>query len=136
MAAVTNATPLISLDAVVIDTETTGLDPRKARLIEIAAVRVASGRIESAQSFRRLVDPGEAIPREATAIHGIDAATIADAPPFAEIWPEFSTFIGSSVVIGHTIGFDLAVLQHECERAGLHWQKAAIWLLLDLELED
>jgi DNA polymerase-3 subunit epsilon/CBS domain-containing protein len=123
MAAVTNATPLISLDAVVIDTETTGLDPRKARLIEIAAVRIASGRIESARSFRRLVNPGEAIPRETTAIHGIDAAAVADAPSFPQVWPEFSAFIGPSVVIGHTIGFDLAVLQRECERAGLHWQR-------------
>ena len=43
MAAVTNATPLISLDAVVIDTETTGLDPRKARLLEAAAVRIVAG---------------------------------------------------------------------------------------------
>lgn len=123
MAAVTNATPLISLDAVVIDTETTGLDPRKARLVEVAAVRIASGRIESAQSFRRLVNPGEAIPRETTAIHGIDAATVKDAPSFPEVWPEFSAFVGSAVVIGHTIGFDLAVLQRECERAGLHWQR-------------
>ena len=46
MAAVTNATPLISLDAVVIDTETTGLDPRKARLLEAAGVRIVAGEIE------------------------------------------------------------------------------------------
>jgi DNA polymerase-3 subunit epsilon/CBS domain-containing protein len=123
MAAVTNATPLISLDAVVLDTETTGLDPRKARLIEIGAVRIVSGRIESAQSFRRLVNPGEAIPGESTAVHGIDAAAVADASPFPQVWPDFLQFIGSSVVIGHTIGFDLAVLQRECERAGLSWQK-------------
>jgi CBS domain-containing protein len=123
MAAVTNATPLISLNAVVIDTETTGLDPRKARLIEVAAIRIASGRIESAQAFCRLVNPGEPIPRETTAIHGIDAAAVADAPAFAQVWPDFSSFVGSSVVIGHTLGFDLAVLQRECERAGLHWHR-------------
>ncbi|MGV3634649.1 MAG: exonuclease domain-containing protein, partial [Pseudorhodoplanes sp.] len=123
MAAVTNATPLISIDAVVIDTETTGLDPRKARLIEVAAVRIVSGRIEPAQSFRRLVNPGEIIPRESTAVHGIDAAAVADAPAFAQVWPEFSDFVGSSVVIGHTVGFDLAILQRECERAGLRWQR-------------
>jgi DNA polymerase-3 subunit epsilon/CBS domain-containing protein len=123
MAAVTNATPLISLDAVVIDTETTGLDPRKARLIEIGAVRIVSGRIEAAQSFRRLVNPGDPIPRETTAIHGIDAAAVADAPVFAQVWTEVSDFLGSSVVIGHTIGFDLAVLQRECERAGVRWQR-------------
>ena len=62
MAAVTNATPLISLDAVVIDTETTGLDPRKARVIEIGAVRLVAGRIEPGQTFRSLVQMGEKIP--------------------------------------------------------------------------
>ncbi len=41
-----NATPLIALDAVVIDTETTGLDPAKARIVEVAAVRIAGGRID------------------------------------------------------------------------------------------
>jgi DNA polymerase-3 subunit epsilon/CBS domain-containing protein len=126
MAAVTNATPLISLDAVVIDTETTGLDPRKARLLEVAGVRIAGGRIDNDETFRRLINPGEAIPPETTAIHGIDAADVADAPPFQGVWPDFSGFIGSSIVIGHTLGFDLAVLQRECERAGLHWQRPRI----------
>ena len=46
MTAVSNATPLIALDAVVIDSETTGLDPTKARLVEVAAVRLAAGRLE------------------------------------------------------------------------------------------
>ncbi len=123
MAAVTNATPLISLDAVVIDTETTGLDPRKARLLEIAACRIVSGRIEPTQSFRRLINPGEAIPASSTAIHGIDAAKVENAPSFGQVWPEFLDFVGSSVVIGHTVGFDLAILQRECERAGLRWQR-------------
>ena len=123
MASVTNATPLIALDAVVIDTETTGLDPRKARVIEVAAVRIVAGRIESAQSLRRLINPQEPIPPASTAVHGIDAGAVADAPDFAQAWPEVSAFLGSSVVIGHTVGFDLAVLQRECERAGLHWKR-------------
>ncbi len=123
MAAVTNATPLIALNAVVIDTETTGLDPRKARLIEVAAVPIVSGRIEETRSFRRLINPGEPIPRESTAIHGIDSAAVAHAPSFPQVWPDYSEFVGASVTIGHTIGFDLAVLQRECERAGLHWQR-------------
>jgi DNA polymerase-3 subunit epsilon/CBS domain-containing protein len=121
MAAVTNATPLISLDAVVIDSESTGLDPRKSRLIEVGAVRLACGRIDGDRTFRRLVDPGEPVPRQSTAIHGIDAAALADAPSFAQIWPDLSAFIGSSVLIGHTLGFDLALIGRECDRAGLHW---------------
>src|SRR5262249_54766896 len=60
-----------------------------------------------------------AIPAAATRIHGIDDAAVSAAPPFVEVWPEFSAFIDGSIVIGHALGFDLAVLERECERAGL-----------------
>lgn len=113
--------PLIALDAVVIDTETTGLDPRKAWIVEIAAVRLVGGRLQPEAVFRRLVRPGEPIPKLATGIHGIDDAAVADAPAFASVWPELAAFIGDAVVIGHAIGFDLAVLKRECERAGIAW---------------
>jgi signal-transduction protein with cAMP-binding, CBS, and nucleotidyltransferase domain len=56
MADVGGATPLIALDAVVIDSETTSLDPAKARIVEIAAVRLVAGRVDTADAFRRLVD--------------------------------------------------------------------------------
>ena len=115
--------PLIALDAVVIDTETTGLDPRKAWIVEIAAVRLVGGRLQPKTAFRRLVRPGEPIPKLAIGVHGIDDAAVADAPAFADIWPELSTFIGDAVVIGHAIGFDLAVLKRECERAGIVWTR-------------
>ena len=122
MPAVTNATPLISLDAVVIDTETTSLEPRKARILEVAGIRIVSGRIEPKQTFRSLVNPRETISVFSTAIHGIDNGTVADAPLFPAVWPEFQSFVGDNVVIGHTLGFDLAVLQQECKRAGLIWR--------------
>ncbi len=123
MASWRNATPLIAIDAVVIDTETTGLDPRKARILEIASVRLSAGEVEASGSFRRLIQPGEPIPQAATAIHGIDAAKVAGAPGFAAVWPEFSAYVGPSIMVGHTIGFDLAVLKRECERAGLTWAR-------------
>ena len=124
MAAVTNATPLIALDAVVIDTETTGLDPRKARLVEIGAVRLASGRIEPGDTFRSLVQPNEPVSPKAVAVHGIDAGKLAGAPVFSEIWPKLSEFVGgNSVLIGHTLGFDLAILQRECARANIAWER-------------
>ena len=114
--------PLLSLDAVVIDTETTGLDPRKARVIEIAGVRLSGGKLDAGGSFRQLLRPaGESIPAETTRIHGIDDAMVARSPPFADVWPGFSAFLGQAVVIGHTVGFDLAVLKRECDLAGLPW---------------
>src|SRR5262245_57563497 len=116
-----NATPLISLDAVVIDTETTGLDPAEARIVEIAAIRIVGGRL-SDEVFRSLVSPGISIPPTATAIHHIDDAKVAGAPRFADVWPPLVDFIGGAVVIGHNIGFDLAVLDRECKRAGLAYR--------------
>jgi DNA polymerase-3 subunit epsilon/CBS domain-containing protein len=123
MAVWRNATPLIAIDAVVIDTETTGLDPRKARVLEVAGVKLAAGRMQPHAGFQRLVQPGEPIPQAATVVHGIDAAKVADAPVFTAVWPEFAGFIGSSLVIGHTVGFDLAIIKRECERAGLTWTR-------------
>ncbi len=118
MAVGRNATPLIALDAVALDTETTGLDPRKARIVEIGAVRLLGGRLDSSAPFWSLVQPGEPIPATATRIHGIDDSKVAAAPPFADIWPKFSTYVGAAVVIGHTLSFDLTVLKRECERVG------------------
>ena len=121
MATAGNATPLISLEAVVVDTETTGLDPAKARIVEIGAVPLKKGKLDEATAWRRLVNPGEPIPAVATGIHKIDDAMVADAPGFAAAWPEFAKAMQGAVWIGHTIGFDLAVLKRECERAGLPW---------------
>ena len=79
--------PLLSLDAVVIDTETTGLDPRKARVIELAGVRLLAGKL-SPTKFRQLLRPAdETIPAETTRIHGIDDAMVAESPLFADVWP-------------------------------------------------
>ena len=115
---VRNSTPLIALDAVVVDTETTGLDPAEARIVEIAAIRIVGGRL-SDETFRSLVSPGVSIPPAATAIHHIDDAKVAGALRFADVWPALVDFIGRAVVIGHNIGFDLAVLDRECKRADL-----------------
>jgi DNA polymerase-3 subunit epsilon/CBS domain-containing protein len=114
-----NATPLIALDAVALDTETTGLDPRSARIVEIGAVRIIGGRLEDpSDAFRSLVRPDESIPASATRIHGIDQAAVVLAPAFAKVWTDLSHYIGDAVIIGHTIGFDLAVLKRECGRIG------------------
>ena len=64
---VANLTPLITLDAVVIDTETTGLDPAKAHIVEIAALRLAVGEIDNMASFRSLVRPDQPIPGDRNA---------------------------------------------------------------------
>ena len=121
VAALLNATPLIALDAIVLDTETTGLDPRKARIVEMAAVRIIGGQVDAGEPLRRLVDPGEPVPPEASRIHGINDLILKGAPDFRQVWPEFRELFAGTVLIGHTIGFDLAMLLNECRRSGYPW---------------
>ncbi len=114
-----SATPLLALDAVVLDTETTSLEPAHARVVELAGIRLVSGRIDQNAPFHVLIDPGEPIPAISTSIHGIDAARIKNAPGFIAAWQDFVSFLGKDPVVGHTTAYDLAVLSHECERAGV-----------------
>jgi DNA polymerase-3 subunit epsilon/CBS domain-containing protein len=123
MADRTSATPLLALDAVALDTETTSLDPRAARIVEIGAVRLSSGRLSEDETFRSLVNPQVPIPPVSTEVHGIDDARVQAAPDFAKIWPQVSDYIGGSVVIGHSIGYDLAILANETLRAGLDFSR-------------
>ena len=118
----TSVAPLIAINAVVMDTETTGLDPANARVIEIGAVRLTGGRIADAPPLRRLVRPDIPIPADSTRIHGFDDAAVADAPRFAAAWPELAGYFDNTVLIGHSIGFDLAVLERECARAKIPWR--------------
>lgn len=118
-----NAMPLIALDAIVLDTETTGLDPSKARLIEIGAVRLRGGQLYDKNAFRRLIRPPEPVPPVSTAVHGINDLMLANAPPFEALRDDVRKFIDGELVIGHSIGFDLAILANEFRRAGAEWKK-------------
>ena len=118
-----SATPLLALDAVAFDTETTGLDPARARIVELGAVRLAAGRVNGNDCFHTLIDPREPIPPASTKIHGIDSARVAGAPEFALAWPKLAAFVGDVPLIGHTIDFDMAALAAETKRAGIEWRR-------------
>ena len=113
--------PLLSLDAVVIDTETTGLDPRKARVIELAGVRLSAGKLAAGDQFRQLLRPAdEPIPAETTRIHGIDDAMVAERP-VRRCLAQLQSLSRPGRGDRHTVGFDLAMLKRECDLAGLPW---------------
>lgn len=116
-----SAMPLIALEAIVLDTETTGLDVKTSHLVEIGAVRLTRGRIAADVVFHVRIDPGVPIPATATAVHGIDAAALTGAPRFAEIWPALDAFLDGGLIVGHSIGFDLAMLRREHVLAGRVW---------------
>ncbi len=116
------ATPLSALDVVVLDTETTGLDARVARIIQIGALRIAGGRLQEPALLDRLVNPGEAIPSASTSVHGIRDADVAGQSDFAGVAERLDQILGGAVVVGHTIGFDTTVLETEMHRAGRTWR--------------
>jgi len=125
-----SGTPLGALNAVVLDTETTGLNPQKDRIIEIGAVRIAGGRLESDSHFVRQVNPGISVPEASTRIHGLTDADLAGAPDFPDAFAAFSNWVGDAPVLGFSLGFDLGVLKAEHQRCQLKWT-APRWL--DLE---
>jgi DNA polymerase-3 subunit epsilon/CBS domain-containing protein len=113
-----HSTPLIALEAVVLDTETTGLDARVARLVQIGALRLRGGSLVPEVRFESLVNPGRPIPQSAITVHGITDAMVTEAPHFAAIAPTLEAFIGTAIIIGHTIQYDLAILAREYGLAG------------------
>lgn len=116
-----SGTPLRSLSLAVIDTETTGLDTATARIVELGGVWIERGRLDEARVFARLIDPAMPMPPQASAIHAIHDRDVAGQPAFGEVAADFARWIGGAVVLGCALGFDLAVLKREHERAGLSW---------------
>lgn len=93
---------------VVVDTETGGLAAGRDVLLEVAAVRCEN--FEPVEVFQTFVNPGRAIPAEATAINGITNEMVAGAPVFADILPALQSFIDGYNLVGHNLEFDLKFL--------------------------
>jgi DNA polymerase-3 subunit epsilon len=114
-------TRLSDLPVVVLDTETTGLDVANDSIVSIGAVRLHGARLFRNRVFETLVKPGRPIPRSSTAIHGIGDAMVKDAPNLAAAWMSLAPMLANCAVVGHNIGFDLALLKREVEAAGSPW---------------
>ena len=115
------AVPLASLEAVALDTETTGLHPGTDRIVQIGAVALHGSAIETVDVFERMVDPGMPIPPSSSAIHGITDDDVRSAGSAREALPALTLWIGQRLVIGWSIGFDLAMLKAEHVRCDTPW---------------
>jgi DNA polymerase III subunit epsilon len=101
---------------IVLDTETTGLDPFQGhRLIEIGCIELIN-RIPSGEVFHRYVNPERDVPAEAFAIHGLSAEFLKDKPLFAEIADDLLAFIRDAPLVIHNAAFDLGFINAELER--------------------
>lgn len=117
-------TPLERLPMVAIDCETTGLDPRRDRIVSFAAIRIDEGlRVSSRPALDLLIDPGIEIPARAVAVHHIDRAHLAGAPSFGDAFATIAATLAGAVLVGHHIGFDLAILRREAVRARRTWRE-------------
>jgi len=103
---------------IIFDTETTGLDSRVERVIEIGAVELVN-RFATGRTFHVYINPdGRDIHPDAQAVHGISAADLADKPVFAGIFDEFNEFIDGATLIAHNANFDMGFINAEFARLG------------------
>lgn len=104
---------------IVLDTETTGLDPKQGhRIIELAAIEL-EGRKISTRRFHRYLNPEREIEESAVAVHGLTYERLQNEPKFADIATSFMDFIDGAELIIHNAPFDMGFLNHELELLGL-----------------
>ena len=103
---------------IVLDTETTGLDPQLGdRIVEIGAVELLN-HMPTGRSFHAHVNPQRAVPEDAVAVHGLTTSFLADKPVFAAVADAFLAFIGNARLVIHNASFDLKFLNAELGWAG------------------
>ncbi len=101
----------------VVDTETTGLDSQKDRIIEIAAIRVRAGK--EVARFETLVKPGRKLSKKIVELTGITDADLTDAPKQPEALQKFQEFLRDDIIVAHNATFDVNFLYDSFQRCEL-----------------
>lgn len=118
---------------IVLDTETTGLNPRGGdRIVEIGGVELIN-HIPTGQSYHVYINPERSMPREAFDVHGLSDEFLADKPKFAEVGPGFAEFIAGARLVIHNAAFDIGFINAEFGRIGVdpvHWDNVLDTLAL------
>ena len=115
---------------IVLDTETTGLDPRTGhRLIEIACVELEDF-LPTGRTFHRYVHPDRPIDPDAQRVHGISLEFLTGSPRFheAEVCGAFLDFVGDAVLVAHNASFDRGFVNAELERANREGLGESRWI--------
>ena len=103
---------------IVLDTETTGLDPTSGdRIVEIGCIELVN-HIPTGRHHHVYVNPERSMPEEAFRVHGLSDSFLADKPKFAEVADAFLDFIGTGTLVIHNAGFDIGFLNAELARIG------------------
>ena len=119
--------PAISHNYVVVDLETTGLNPKKDRVVSVGAFRIVEGRIRLGEVFNELTNPGRDIPPESIRVHAIVPDMIRSARPAWEVFEDFLDFLGKDILVAHHARFDMYFINWVMrERYGFRLQNLVV----------
>ena len=107
-----------------LDLETTGLDPKEHKIIEIGAVKVKNGKITD--RFSSMVLPGRRITERITQITGITQEDLVGAPQIEDVLPDLLAFIGEDILLGHSVLFDYSFVKKAATNLDLPFEKQAV----------
>ncbi len=103
---------------IILDTETTGLDPSKGhRIVEIGCIEIWN-KLPTGKTFHKYINPERDIPKEAQNVHGLSSEFLSDKPKFKEISDDFLDFISNSTIVAHNANFDIKFIMAELEIIG------------------
>ena len=103
-------------DVVVLDTETTGLNPKQDTILSVGAVIVREGRVLMSEAFERFIRPQSSISEASIKIHHLRACDLEHAEAPEVVIPDLLDFIGNRPIVGYYIGFDHAILSRYTRR--------------------
>lgn len=107
---------LDQVDYVVLDTELTGLDKKQDSIVSFGAVKMGGGSIRLGETFYRLVKPRSKMNHKSVVIHEITPSEVDRKPSIETVLPEFLTFCGTAVLVGHFLSIDLHFISREMKR--------------------
>jgi DNA polymerase III subunit epsilon len=108
----------MTIREIVLDTETTGLDPDAGhRIVEIACVELVN-HLPTGRTFQRYLNPERDMPTDAQAVHGLTTEFLAGQPLFSAVVDEFLDFIGDAPLVIHNAEFDLKFVNAELAKLG------------------
>ena len=111
-------------DFICIDLETTGLNPKRDRIIEIGAVKVREGKI--VEKFQKLIDPQQSLEERVEILTGITTEDLKGQPTIRDVLPELQEFLGEEVLLGHRVLFDYSFLKRAFTNEKISFERKGI----------
>ncbi len=125
MSALLAATPLIALDGVAFDLDTTSEDATTARITRIGLARIRKGKLVPEAHSLRLIAPGETPPPDVAEFTGLGRLKRDSFTSLDKLLAAFEAYVGDELLVGHNIAFDIFVLRSEYQRQNRHWPDLA-----------